>query len=174
MAYQLRFGAAAQQLQSTGAHAYFPAFVRTALGLAAAGTLAAMLIVGVARVAAGRRTLASAPYFWRLLSILYTVQLACFAAQETAEALLGGGHASSAPLLLMWGAAGQLPVAMLAAVALRWLLARLEPALEVLRPLPAPRLLTHAVAVGPRPVAVEVALSVPVLDTSYRRGPPSF
>ncbi len=176
-AYELRFAGAAQQLQSSGAHSYFPSVVRTVLGLAAALALASMLVVGVARLAAGRRVQpGSAPSFWRLLPVLYTVQLACFAAQETAEAMLGGGHASSAPLLLLWGAAGQLPVAVLTSLALRWLLASLEPALGVLRPRlgTVQQFLAFALEVRAQPVAAEVTLSVPVLQTSYRRGPPSF
>ena len=35
LAYQLRFGAAAQQVQSSGAHSYFPLLAKTALGVAA-------------------------------------------------------------------------------------------------------------------------------------------
>ena len=36
LVFQLRFGAAAQQVQSSGAHAYFPALAKTMLGAAAA------------------------------------------------------------------------------------------------------------------------------------------
>lgn len=173
-AYELRFGGAAQQLQSAGAHAYFPTLARTGLGLAAAAALAAMLIVGLARVATGRRVAERAPSFWRLLSVLYTVQLACFVGQETAEALFGGAQASSAPLLLLWGAVGQLPMALLVTVALRWLMARFGPALEALRPSASPRSVDHLIELWARTFAASALLSVPVLQTSYRRGPPSF
>jgi hypothetical protein len=40
LAYQLRFGATAQQVQSSGAHAYFPLLARTSLGIAAIVLLA--------------------------------------------------------------------------------------------------------------------------------------
>src|ERR1700716_3627333 len=36
LTYQVLFGAAAQQVQSSGAHAYFPVLVKTFLGAAAA------------------------------------------------------------------------------------------------------------------------------------------
>jgi hypothetical protein len=173
--YELRFGAAAQQVQSAGAHAYFPAVARTSLGLGALAVLGAMVILGAARLATGRRIEpGSAPSFWRLLSVLYTIQLACFAAQETAEALFGGGRAVSAPLLLLWGAAGQLPVAFVAAFAARWLLARLGPALQALRPRLAALHEILIVTAAPPPCGAEIALSVPVLETSFTRGPPSF
>ena len=35
LAYQLHFGAAAQRVQSSGVHAYFPLLARTSLGIAA-------------------------------------------------------------------------------------------------------------------------------------------
>ena len=47
LAYQLLFGSAAQQAQSSGAHAYFPTLVKTALGAAAAAGLAALFVVGL-------------------------------------------------------------------------------------------------------------------------------
>ena len=173
--YELRFGGAAQQIQASGAHAYFPALARTGLGLAALAALAAMLLVAAARLASGRPLQpGSAPSFWRLLSVLYTIQLACFGAQETAEALLGGAQASSAPLLLLWGAAGHLPVAMVVALALRWLLGRIEPALDALRPRIELAYAVLASEPGLLPCADELALSVPVSEAYYRRGPPSF
>ncbi len=39
IAYQLEFGAAAQAVQSQGAHAYFPGLAKTSLGLVATATL---------------------------------------------------------------------------------------------------------------------------------------
>ena len=54
LAYELRFGSAAQAMQSTGAHAYFPALAKTAIGAAALAILGGLLIVGFARVVAGR------------------------------------------------------------------------------------------------------------------------
>jgi hypothetical protein len=134
LAYHVRFGAAAQQLQSSGAHAYFPSTVRAALGLAAALVLAAVFVVGLARVLGGRPVQRrSAPAYLRLVAMLFTVQLAFFAAQEVGEGVVAGLPASSVAHLLLWGTLGQLPVALVAAAGLRWLLARVEGAVTQLR-----------------------------------------
>lgn len=174
LAYELRFGAAAAHLQSSGAHSYFPAVAKTGLGLAAFGLLAGLLIVGAARVIASKPVAgAPAPHLVRLLAVMYTLQIAVFAVQETAEALLGGAPAGSAPLLLMWGAVGQLPVAIAAALAVRWLLVQVRPALETLRLSPhVPTLLIVPVAVHAWPLTVSPA-TVEVSAGTCVRGPPS-
>ena len=129
LVYQVRFGAAAQQLQMSGAHAYFPGLVRASLGVTAALVLASMFLVGLARILSGRSIRPdSAPDFLRLVAMLYTVQLACFAGQEVGEALVAGTRVTSVSHLLLWGTLGQLPVAVLAAAGLRWLLVRFESA----------------------------------------------
>jgi hypothetical protein len=177
VAFELRYGGAGVQLQSTGAHSYFPTVARTALGLAAAAALATGLMIALARLASGRRIEpGSAPSFGRLLPVLYTVQLACFGSQETLEALLGGGHAGSAPLLLMWGAAGQLPVAVLTSLTLRWLLARLEPALAAMRiePLPSYLTLGGVLALQAWPSVAAPAVPRRLATADPYRGPPSF
>ena len=176
LAYELRFGVAAPALQSTGAHAYFPALAKTGVGLAALALLSSLLVVAAARIVAGRRVQpGTSPSFVRLLAVLYTIQLACFAGQETAEALLGGTHASSAPLLILWGTAGQLPVAVAAALAMRWLDLRLEPALAVLRLGAAPAGRCVPVAIAWRSWRFSPGLApLRVIAFSYLRGPPSF
>ena len=45
VAYQLRFGGAAQQLQSSGTHAYFPTLVKFGLGLAGLGLAGALAVL---------------------------------------------------------------------------------------------------------------------------------
>jgi len=175
LAYELRFGGAAGQLQSTGAHAYFPAVAKTGLGLASLAVLAGLLVVGMARAVAGEPIgRALAPSFVRLLAAVYTLQLALFAVQETAEATLGGAQAGSAPLLLMWGAVGQLPVAIAASLAVRWLLVRVRPALAVLRLAPACRWIVRTLEFRSWPAAAGLAVSPQVFDHFDRRGPPSF
>jgi len=175
LAYELRFGGAAGQLQSTGIHSYFPAVARTGLGLASLALLAGLLVVGMARVVAGKPIAgASAPSFVRLLAAVYTLQLTLFAVQETAEAVLGGAPAGSAPLLLMWGAVGQLPVAVAASLAVRWLLVRVRPALAALRLVPVYRWIVRAFTVRSWPPAAGLALSPQAFNHFYRRGPPSF
>lgn len=177
LVYQLRFGAAAQQVQSTGAHAYFPALVKTGLGLACALLVAGLFVVALARVAS-RRPLdrGAAPSLLRLVAVLYTIQLAVFAGQETAEAAVAGTQASSIAVLLLWGTLGQLPVALVGAAALRWLLVRFESAVAALGATlavltPRPRL-----ALALAPVVIEShrdRLVSRVADTALLdRGPP--
>jgi hypothetical protein len=134
LAYQVRFGAAAQQLQMSGAHAYFPGLVRASLGVTAALVLTSMFVIGLARILSGRSIRSdSAPNFLRLVAMLYTVQLACFAGQEVGEALVAGTPVTSASHLLLWGTLGQLPVAVLAAAGVRWILVRFESAIGEIR-----------------------------------------
>lgn len=170
LAYELRYGAAAQQLQSTGAHAYFPTLMKTLLGAVAMVVIAALLTIGFARLAAGRKVEPhSAPSFLRLLAGLYTVQLALFFTQE----MLEGSPASQ---IMMWGLLGQLPAAAAGALALRWLLARLGPALAWLgRYVAAPQLLplTPALALRPLPIAAPPTGDW-IAGSITRRGPPSF
>jgi hypothetical protein len=134
VAYQVRFGAAAQQLQNSGAHAYFPGLVRSGLGVAAVIALTGMFVIGLARILSGRPIRRrSGPHYLRLVAVLYTVQLAAFAGQEVVESLLAGAPVASAAHLLLWGTLGQLPVAVVAAAGLRWLLIRFDSALREIR-----------------------------------------
>ena len=177
VAYQLRYGDAALRIQASGAHLYFPAMVKAGLGLAAAAVLLALILVGFARLAGGRPVPADdAPPFLRLLAILFSLQLAFFVVQEVLETAITGGAAGSPGLLLLWGTAGQLPVAVVAALALRWLVVRVVPALDQLS-------LRVDLAWQPAPcaaapvmylVAVDVAVSTERLTRAFtRRGPPA-
>src|SRR5438445_4764816 len=115
LAYRVRFGTTAMEIQSTGAHSYFPTLARTTFGAAAAVLLAALLLVALARVLTGREVGGgSRPSYVSLLAALFTIQLAVFAAQEIGEAVVAGAPVASAPLLLLWGTIGQLPVARMA------------------------------------------------------------
>jgi hypothetical protein len=134
LAYEVRFGSAAQQLQSSGAHTYFPGLVRTILGIVAALVLAGMFAIGLARILSGRPIRSgSAPHYLRLVAALFTVQLAWFAGQEVGESLLAGTPVDSVANFLLWGTLGQLPVALIAAAGLRWLMTRVERAIEEIR-----------------------------------------
>lgn len=135
LTFQLLFGSAAQHLQSSGAHAYFPLLAKTALGAIAAAFLAGIFVIGLARVLSGRLCVTTSPQqpFVELVAALFTVQLACFITQELGEAMYAGTGATSAPHLLLWGTVGQLPVAAVAAIALRWLWTRFESAVDDLR-----------------------------------------
>ncbi len=179
LAYDLRFGAAAQQIQAGGAHAYFPAFVKTALGCAALLLLAALLVIGAARTVAKRTQpyySGGGPSFVSVLATLFTVQLAWFMAQEVAEALVAGLPLPGAENLLLWGMVGQLPVAILGAAALRWLGTRVESALAELGsivPASAPLLVTSPVAVHVFAPVHAVALGHATRTAIVKRGPPS-
>lgn len=176
LAYQLRFGAAAQQLQSAGAHAYFPSLANTVLGIGAVTLVFGLLVIGLARVIGQKPDKDSAPPYVRLLAVLFTIQLACFGVQETTESLLAGVPAS-VPLVLVWGTVGQLPVAAAAALALRWILARFGPALASLRPpfAPAIQVVPSPLTLVALPAAPKPAYSLEAPSGSItRRGPPSF
>ena len=177
LAYQLRFGSAALQVQNAGAHAYFPTLAKNALGLAAAAALAALFLIALARVAGTRPEKESAPPYVRLLAALFTIQLVCFGLQETGEASLTGAAPTSVAVLLLWGTVGQLPIAAVAALALRWLLARLRPALAQLSLgyTSAFQVLPQASTFVPRPTGTEQVASTDGLAVAFnRRGPPSF
>jgi hypothetical protein len=135
LAFQLIFGSAAQHLQSTGSHAYFPLLAKTALGAIAAAVLAGMFVIGLSRVLSGRSGVPkpSGMPFVQLVAALFTIQLACFITQEVVESTVSGTGSASAPSLLLWGTLGQLPIAAIAALGLRWLWTGFEAAVEDLR-----------------------------------------
>ena len=177
VAYQVRFGGAAAAIQTVGPHWYFLSAARTAVGLIALATLAALLVIALGRLASGRRLAPdSSTPFVRTLAAIYTLQLAVFFVQETAEAILGQGHLVPVPSLLLWGAIGQLPVAVMVTLALRWLGARVRPALAAIRLAPAITVEEFAwVPSAPR-LRFAIATSVArrdVLTAGFsRRGPP--
>ena len=178
VAYQARFGAAAQHLQSSGMHAYFPGVVRSSLGVAATIVLAGMFMIGLARILSGRPIRrGSAPSYVRLVAVLYTVQLATFAGQEVAESLMAGAPIASPAQLLLWGTLGQLPVAVIAAAGLRWLLVRLDSAIGEIRVVmaAAPAPLHLSVAVIPLWVLAgkKLVLRSVAAAAQVKRGPPS-
>src|SRR6266568_7085252 len=84
LAYQLRFGARAFGIQSTGVHAYFPALLKTAFGAVALTLISGLLIAGAARMLAGSRgrRQAGGGTFVGLLATLFTIQLALYMGQE--------------------------------------------------------------------------------------------
>jgi len=179
LAYGLRFGSAAQQVQSTGAHAYFPLMAKTTIGAVAAVFLAGIFVVGLARVLTRRsRTRIHAEQsYLELLAALFTIQLAFFIAQEVSETMLAGVAVDSAPHLLLWGTLGQLPVAAIAAVALRWLWTRFESAVDDVRAglaIARVRIAPAAVAVALWPVPQRALLLSYVAGGSLgKRGPPA-
>ena len=179
IAYQLEFGAAAQAVQSQGAHAYFPGFAKTSLGMVGVLVIGSLLLVGFARLLPGRPVVVTSrgPSYMSLLAVLFSIQLACFIAQEMIESLAAGEPVPSALNLIFLGSVGQLPVAVLAAVALKWLAIRVEAAMLVLRTELAVELFTAApnTIVLPSPELVPVSVlarSCPIVF--IKRGPPAL
>ncbi|GAC1508949.1 MAG: hypothetical protein NVS1B3_10580 [Candidatus Dormibacteraceae bacterium] len=179
LAYQLRFGAAAQPFQSSGAHAYFPGVVRASLGVTAALILTGLFVVGLARLLSGRAIRpGSAPPFLRLFAALYTAQLAWFAGQEVVESLVAGTQAGSVVDLLLWGTLSQLPVALVAAAGLRWLFARFETAVAEIRialaRLPAPLSAARVAILVWSRAELDVVVRWMAGASLTKRGPPSL
>jgi hypothetical protein len=136
LAYWLQFGPAAVARQSTGAHAYFPALLHAGGAALGAVLLAVLMLLGVARFMVGLRN-DRVPEggwpVWPLLLTLLGAQLAIFAGQELVEASLAALPAAPPGHLLGWGLVGQLPVALLAALGLSWISARVRRAVRGLR-----------------------------------------
>lgn len=179
IAYQLEFGVTAQAVQSQGAHAYFPGLAKSSFGVVAAALLASLLLVGIARLFPGRPVvvISRGPSYMSLLSVLFTVQLVSFITQETIESLAAGQAVPSALNLILLGSAGQLPVAMLAALALKWLAVRVEAALVTLRAELAVRVASVAPVslLIPLPRLVPVSALAETCPTAYtKRGPPAI
>jgi len=179
VAYQARYGRDALRQQSVGDHLYFPAVAGSFAALLAAALIAGLLALGAARLLLGRRRglrSASRAPLLDLVAVLFTFQLGVFLVQEVGEALLTGLTPDAPPMLFLWGSLGQLPVALLAALALSWLSARLEAAIEELgaRLRAAPR--RPPVPAGrrpqPPPDANPLLVAAPVVFR--KRGPPDL
>jgi len=178
LVYQLQFGSASLAVQSTGAHAYFPTLVKTSLGLGAAAALASLLVICAARFITGTRgrAIAGGPSYMRLLPALFTIQLVFFALQESVESMAAGTAVAAAPHLLLIGSVGQLPVALLGALAFKWLLVRFESAVAEIR------IALASVPKSNDPLVVVVSawsrddlVRRPIASASLAmRGPPSF
>ena len=176
--YQLEFGPSAWAVQSQGAHAYFPLVAKAGFGLAATGLLAALLLIGLTRLASATPAtrMVTSPNYLKLLSVLFTFQIGCFVFQETVESMAAGQAATSPIGLILSGAVGQLPVAALAALALKWLATRFETALlslgstvsAIQAVLVAPEVLQPRWLIAAQPALVGTCPSVYV-----KRGPPS-
>jgi hypothetical protein len=179
IAYRLEFGAAAQAVQSQGAHAYFPGFAKTSLGIVAVLVLGGLLLIGLVRLLPGRPIVVTSrgPSYVSLLAILFTVQLGFFIAQETIESLAAGEAVPSVLNLIFLGSAGQLPVATLAALALKWLAFRVDAALLALRT----RLAVELPAAAPSSIFLPQPALAPVSSLAgscpivfIKRGPPAI
>lgn len=133
-----RYGGRGFTLDAVGVHHYFPTLMSVVGGGLGGATLSVLLVLSLGRLAVGGalgRTRHLAVPVWRLLPVLLALQLAAYLVQETAEALAGGHLITLSWLVttVAWGIAAQTPVAMLAALALSWLSARLDVAIAALK-----------------------------------------
>jgi hypothetical protein len=177
LAYGLLYRSSAQSVQSSGAHTYFPLLAKTSVGVAAVAILAALLIISVCRLVALRpgSKVTRSPSFFSLLAALFTIQVTFFVVQETIESNLAGTYTPTALYLFLIGMFGQLPIAALAAIALKWLWARLEIALSALRNVVAVRAIAHGTiaAILTFPAQVYQPALAETCPAAYvKRGPP--
>lgn len=121
---------------AAGRHGYFPALIHLVGGGLAALLLVSLALIATARLLTGPRARRPGWSLPLLFSSLLVLQVGVFVVQETLEAgALPGSRALAAGFL------AQQPVALLAALVVRWLSRRLGPALGALggaRPFPAP------------------------------------
>lgn len=177
LAYWLLYRSSAPSVQSSGAHSYFPVVAKTSFGIAAVAILATLLVVSVCRLVALRpgSKVTHSPSFFSLLAALFTIQITFFVVQETVEANLAGTFTPTALYLFLIGMFGQLPIAALAAIALKWLWARLETALSALRNVVSVRAIGHdtIAAILTFPLQVyQPALAETCPAVYVKRGPP--
>jgi hypothetical protein len=177
VAYELQYASSAPSIQSTGVHAYFPVLAKTSLGLTAVTILASLLIISGSRLVIRRpgTRVTRSPSYFTLLAALFTIQITCFVVQETIESNLARTYTPTALYLFLIGMCGQLPIAAVAALALKWLLAHLETALSSLRQVLALRVTAYG------PIATTLTLPVPAYQPALaetcpavyvKRGPP--
>lgn len=175
LAYQLWLGPRAGALESHGAHTLFPVLVGAAAAGLGATLLTSLLVIGAARLlrGSGLRRSAGRPLL-QTFALAFTIQLAVFLVQELVETWVAGVTPPSIAQILLWGIAGQLPVAGAAALALNWISSRIDGALAVLRSglrRPAlPRVDLLVLIPAPPPGD---ALRVSAQPALAKRGPPS-
>lgn len=134
LAYLVRYWPSGWSHESFGTHAYFPTMAGTSAGLLGLVVLATLAVVGLARLLVGRRhssrrrTRGAA--LADLVAVLLPLQLAIFVTQETTELVLAGQLHSLADVPILWGLAGQVPVAGLAALFLHWASIAVERAID--------------------------------------------
>jgi hypothetical protein len=144
LAAYLRYGA---PLAPGRAHSYFFADLEVSVTLLGGALLAALAIVGAAkRLSGGELRGRGWPLGWLFLG-LGALQLELYLTQELVEG-------ATTVDVAVRGLAGQLPVAAVAAIAVRWLSVRLGPAVRRLR----------------RPISAALAQLVPTPEAA----PPTF
>lgn len=113
--------------QDSGGHMVAPVFLVVAVALLA---IPAAAVVALLLAAGGRLKRRPVISVLELAVTLLSVQLLAYLLQEAMEA--SAMHAGLSGATVLFGLAGQAPVAFLAAAVLAWIAARLAPALETL------------------------------------------
>ena len=184
LAYLARYGGQGLRIQSEGTHAYLPGLLQLTGGVVGLLLLAVLVVLGLGRIAFSRGAGLARSRTVPLGDLLVTtaiVQFDVYLAQEIAE-VLASHQALTFSLLFTitaCGLAGQLPVAVLGALALTWISGRLETAVARLRTLWEPA------SVGARPptpgmpvvsmagvVVVTSLLAAVAGQALVKRGPP--
>lgn len=179
LGYVFHYGPASWPRQGLGAHAYFPVVAKTSAGLVGLLVLATLAAIGLARLLRARRsapgTLPRPAPLGELIAVLVPLQVAIFVAQETVELTLAGQLNGVGDVPILWGLAGQLPVACLAALFLHWgsiavpsAMRRLSLWLEPIAAAPPLPALVAAPAAHALPLATSVERSM----ARRKRGPP--
>jgi hypothetical protein len=115
------------RVPSTGSHFYFPTLLQVAGGGLGAGLLTSLAVLALARLLTGTVRRRRPWSFPLLFAGLLAAQMAVFLVQESLES---GSLPQVATVTA--GLLGQQPVALVAAIVLRWLSARLAPAARAL------------------------------------------
>lgn len=177
LAYSLHYGPGALTRQSTGVHQYFPMLLGSAAALVGGLLLVSLLLIGLARRLVTLRGTPSLRTSWALLPVVLLLliqQLGIFVGQETLEGASLAHGPGGFGRLLAYGAAGQLPVALAAGLALVWISTRVIRAVCALRRpelfIPAPPARSGALPIA-APVAVPTGATFS--RAHPRRGPPA-
>ena len=178
LAYSLHYGPGALTRQSTGVHQYFPMLLGSAAALVGGLLLVSLLLIGLARRLVALRGAPSLRTSWPLLPVVLLLlffQLGIFVGQETLEGASLAQGPGGFGRVLVYGAAGQLPVALAAGIALVWIFARVVRAVCALRRpvlfIPAPPTISGALPIA-TPVAVPTGATAS--RAHPRRGPPAL
>lgn len=179
--FMLRYEGHGLALSTQGIHTYLAAVLPLTFAGLGVAALLALLVLGLGRLALGHalgRARRPGPPLLLLFAVVAAVQMLIYAAQETAEMALDRSVLDAAALasMLVWGAAGQLPLALLAAMALRWLMVRLLVVATAIRstlatvPRPAPDILPTAIEWHDHDQRADLRGIVPA--AFRKRGPP--
>lgn len=156
------------RVSRTGAHAYFPTVLSAAGALAGGALVAALAVLVLAKLIVGATPRRRPWSFPLLLSALLATQMAVYLVQEGLEA-----HTLPGTAAIAMGLLAQQPVALVAALALRWLSARVGPALEAIASRHHPQLVAFSPACQAAPAfAIGGLQPARPLLTPGQRAPP--